>query len=957
MNAVHLSAAKKEDDSKEQNFMIMGYKVAFSNDKQPFPAQLAVMNRVLLALKTNQHALLESPTGSGKTLAILCSCLSFQKQYTEELLIQKEVQLKENAINKDKNSAQDASVSPLDDRVPFASAEDDEDFESNEPAVVKYGAIRNLDHPFMMCDTSNKQEACTSDLPAKACYQDQYEHSSDSAAIKTRKLPSSFTPASEQQDTDTPSNVTFSPSTIAAVHPPQIFFCSRTHSQLAQSVEEFRKCPSSYFHFLGDYPELESRSQLRSCILASKSQYCINSRAKHSERDDRSVDEKCQNLLSENKCSFYRSGRESNPQSSRVPHIWDIEEFVSLAKRKKECAYYSALNILPLADIVFCPYNYLIHPSVRSAVNISLKDAIVVLDEAHNVEDSCRSSASFEITKETLSVCIQSFTHVIEEAFRPQAYPSLLSILTGFARWMEMVSTTVKLQPTGFEEESNVWSGSDAIAMFDEYAGMNQDNLSSFQSALQLVHEHEKMLMQVEKGSGNDVDHNSAQSKSPEVLLRPIALKTMETILCVASFMFRDEFKYLDDFQLLFFKSRAQKGTKDMSADNRLASRDERGSAKAAGWQFRIAIWCLSGAVVFADIARDARSVILTSGTLTPMDSFAGELGLDFGIRLEANHVVDMRTQVFIRAIMQGPGQVDLSSTYQNQHTFRYQDALGSLLKQYVQVIPGGILMFLPSYRLLGILVNRWKQTGVWDQINAIKKVFTEARTAGIDFDADLEQYKLAIQGQEQSSDGDGSGRRGAIFLAVYRGKVSEGIDFSDGNARAVIAVGIPFPSSKQLQVSLKRQYQDKKCKSERKVLNGQQWYQLQAFRALNQAIGRCIRHRNDYGAIFLLDSRHRMQAFAPSFSKWMRTLIVEQEHTEDCLPELSQFFQYNARVRPCVPVNTVKIAYEPDGVVKPMLKKQKLRERKNWNEATTLTRGEQNKTNTIDLFEMFKRR
>ena len=33
------------------------------------------------------------------------------------------------------------------------------------------------------------------------------------------------------------------------------------------------------------------------------------------------------------------------------------------------------------------------------------------------------------------------------------------------------------------------------------------------------------------------------------------------------------------------------------------------------------------------------------------------------------------------------------------------------------------------------------------------------------------------------------TGRTGALFLAVCRGKVSEGMDFSDNNARAVITV------------------------------------------------------------------------------------------------------------------------------------------------------------------------
>lgn len=38
--------------------------------------------------------------------------------------------------------------------------------------------------------------------------------------------------------------------------------------------------------------------------------------------------------------------------------------------------------------------------------------------------------------------------------------------------------------------------------------------------------------------------------------------------------------------------------------------------------------------------------------------------------------------------------------------------------------------------------------------------------------------------------------------------------------------------------------------------LTGQMWYQQSACRAVNQALGRVIRHKNDWGAIFLLDER-----------------------------------------------------------------------------------------------------
>lgn len=38
------------------------------------------------------------------------------------------------------------------------------------------------------------------------------------------------------------------------------------------------------------------------------------------------------------------------------------------------------------ADILFVPYNYLIDPQRRKSLNISWKNAVLIFDEAHNVE-------------------------------------------------------------------------------------------------------------------------------------------------------------------------------------------------------------------------------------------------------------------------------------------------------------------------------------------------------------------------------------------------------------------------------------------------------------------------------------------------------------------------------------------------------------------------------------------
>ena len=50
---------------------------------------------------------------------------------------------------------------------------------------------------------------------------------------------------------------------------------------------------------------------------------------------------------------------------------------------------------------------------------------------------------------------------------------------------------------------------------------------------------------------------------------------------------------------------------------------------------------------------------------------------------------------------------------------------------------------------------------------------------------------------------------RGAIFMAVCRGKVSEGLDFANANGRAVLITGLPYPPLKDPRVILKQRYLD----------------------------------------------------------------------------------------------------------------------------------------------------
>ena len=131
-----------------------------------------------------------------------------------------------------------------------------------------------------------------------------------------------------------------------------------------------------------------------------------------------------------------------------------------------------------------------------------------------------------------------------------------------------------------------------------------------------------------------------------------------------------------------------------------------------------------------------------------------------------------------------GPNGKSLSGVFKQVETYEYQDQLGLSILRCIQSIPDGVLVFLPSYSLLEKLFKRWDATGTMKDMKMIKDIYQEPKTAAATFDKVMLDYRKSID----------NGRGGLLF-AVFRGKMSEGIDFSDRSARAVIAVGIPYPN------------------------------------------------------------------------------------------------------------------------------------------------------------------
>lgn len=127
----------------------------------------------------------------------------------------------------------------------------------------------------------------------------------------------------------------------------------------------------------------------------------------------------------------------------------------------------------------------------------------------------------------------------------------------------------------------------------------------------------------------------------------------------------------------------------------------------------------------------------------------------------------------------------------------KYLSSLGRTILSLCPVIPNGLLVFFTSYFMLNKCRDSWQASGIWGQIQRIKAIFVEPQTKEA-FVQTMKEYYDKINDPTL---------KGAIFLAVCRGKVSEGLDFADMNGRAVIITGLPFPPLKDPRVILKKKY------------------------------------------------------------------------------------------------------------------------------------------------------
>lgn len=173
------------------------------------------------------------------------------------------------------------------------------------------------------------------------------------------------------------------------------------------------------------------------------------------------------------------------------------------------------------------------------------------------------------------------------------------------------------------------------------------------------------------------------------------------------------------------------------------------------------------------------------------------------------------------------------------------------------------------------------------------KPIFYESRGAVSKTEEILQDYTAAVE--------SGSG---ALLLSVIGGKLSEGINFSNELGRGVLIIGLPFPNIHNVVWQSKIRYVEEKAlkqgsgseehKRTMAKASGRDFYENACMRAVNQSIGRAIRHRNDYAAIIMIDKRYDTPRIQGKLPTWIRQSFVSSPTHRPAgaiLSSLSKFF------------------------------------------------------------------
>ncbi|KAF5739144.1 hypothetical protein HS088_TW12G00344 [Tripterygium wilfordii] len=389
---------------------------------KPYSIQVDFMNALYQSLDKGGVSMLESPTGTGKTLSIICSAF----QWVLDQRRKENLQIRDDSVANQKSEGQVG----CDDEPAWLRNFDVN--KSNQPPEKKINEKKDVCQSKKKGKGSNQEsyrdlfargeEECSpmDKLSEKLQKKNDAEELSDDEFLleeyesdeeralgggKSKRKPGGISICSSSDEEREEDGTNEKEEDEGRM---KVYFCSRTHSQLSQFIQELRKTVFA--------------NEINVVCLGSRKNLCINEEVLKLGNSTR-INERCLDLRKNKKnetskiknvgadgrrhrtkassgCPMLRKHQLQRQFRSEASHngALDIEDLIQLGRSLGTCPYYASRSMVLGADLVVLPYQSLLSKSSRESLGLNLKNNIVIIDEAHNLADSLISMYDAKIT-------------------------------------------------------------------------------------------------------------------------------------------------------------------------------------------------------------------------------------------------------------------------------------------------------------------------------------------------------------------------------------------------------------------------------------------------------------------------------------------------------------------------------------------------------------------------------
>ena len=246
-----------------------------------------------------------------------------------------------------------------------------------------------------------------------------------------------------------------------------------------------------------------------------------------------------------------------------------------------------------------------------------------------------------------------------------------------------------------------------------------------------------------------------------------------------------------------------------------------------------IKIYCVNPQKVIEEKMKKAKSNIIFSATLIPMDYFMKMYSYD-----EEDFIINLKSPFDVknRLLMIGD---NVATTYNKR--FETSCDIASYIANCVQAKKGNYMVFFPSYKYMDLVFDKMKEN--YPNINT-----------------SIQESNMSEEEKEEFlSMFDEDNKETHVGFCVLGGHFSEGIDLTNDKLIGVIIVGVGMP-----QIGIERDIIKDHMKDSNKGFDYA--YVYPGMIKVLQAAGRCIRTDDDKGVILLLDKRYSQRIYQSLF-------------------------------------------------------------------------------------------